>query len=253
MADQIPMAELVQKTKQTYGLTWQEMAEQLGRSSRMIRKIATGESSGEHYRTSLTELYERGQVETMTPRRRTKAGKLARVRSKKGAKQKSTIPIDTRGKRAPSVKRGRFSFNTTHLPEGNRIHQIEMPRTPTSIGRKKGLQAFDNTMLRITKSQAHTDKRVKVAITVEDENGQRRRYEVGTKSGFHASDIRTDIRSDHNGNVEGWLRTQLNAVYPDTGNYAVVGVDLNEHNATRTKEVRKQEDQANTRRRRWSR
>lgn len=252
MTEQPSMAELVKQTKETYGLTWQEMANQLGRSDRMIRKIANGETSGESFRTSITELYETGQVETLTPRRRTKSGQLAKVRSKKGASQKSVIPVDTRGKRAPRVARGKYSFSTTHLPAGNRLHQIEMPRTG-KVGRQRGMDDFDNTLLKVTRSQAQADKRVKLSLTVEDPDGNRRRYEVGTKSGFHASDVRADIRTDHEGDAESWLRTQLSHVYPDTGSQRIVGIEINEHNAVRTKEVRKQEDQSRTRRRRWTR
>lgn len=251
--ERLPMAELVQRTKAAYGMTWKDMGEQLGRSDRMMRKIARGETSGESFRQSMTELYQRGQVETLTPRRRTRSGSLARVRSKKGVEEKSFIPADTRGKRAPTVKRGRFSHTTTALPEGNKIHHIEMPRTARSAGRKKGLQAFDNTLLSITKSQARADKRVKVSVTVEDDQGHRRQYQIGSKSGFFASDVRSDIRTDHGGSVEGWITRQLDAVYPDTGSYSVVAVDLNEHRASRPKDVRKQEDASRTRRRRWGR
>lgn len=250
-AQDLSMSELVRETKDAYGMTWQEMAEQVGRSDRMVRKIARGETSGETFRESLTELYERGQVEHPTPRRRTKAGKLAKVRSRRGDEQKSHVPVDTRGRRLPEVRRGRFSHRVTALPEGNRIHHIEMPRTDRSEGRQKGLQAFDKTMLKVVRSQAHTDKRVKVSVTVEDDQGHRRQYQVGSNSGFHASDVRADIRSDHGGSVEGWLQRQLDSVYPDTGNHKVVGLDMNEFSATRTKEVRKQEDRTRTRRRRW--
>ena len=247
------MAELVTQTKAAYGMTWKEMGDQVGRSDRMMRKIARGETSGESFRQSLTELHEHGQVEHLTPRRRGKSGELARVRSKRGTEQKSIIPADTRGTRAPSVKRGRFSHTTTALPEGNRLHHIEMPRTVRSEGRKKGLAAIDQTLLRVTKSQARHDKRVKFTVTVEDDQGHRRQYQIGSKSGYHASDVRSDIRSDHDGSIDDWFARQLDAVYPDTGSYAVVGVDINEHDASRTKVVRKQEDASNSRRRRWKR
>lgn len=247
------MAELISETKATYGMTWAEMGQQLGRSDRMIRKIARGETSGESFRQSVTELYDRGQVEHLPPRRRTKDGKLAKIRSKRGAEQKSVTPTDTRGRPAGRVKRGRFAHTTTVLREGNRLHRIEMPRSPRSEGRKKGLKAFDDTMLKISRSQARADKRVKVSVTVQDSQGQRRQYQIGSKSGFHASDVRSDIRSDHNGQVEGWIQRQLDAVYPDTGSYSVVALDINEHRSSRPKEVRKQEDFARTRRRRWKR
>lgn len=247
------MADLVKRTKEAYSLTWQDMAEQVGRSDRMLRKIARGETSGESFRQSLTELYDRGQVSTLPPRRRTKDGTLARVRSKRGADQKSFVPVDTRGKYAPSVKRGRFSHTVTALPAGARFHHIEMPRSRRSEGRKKGLEAFEGSMLKIARSQARADKRVKLSVTIEDESGHRRQYEIGSKSGFHASDIRSDIRGDHGGSAESWFQHQLNAVYPDTGSFSVVGVNITEFNAVRSKEIRKQEDATRTRRRRWSR
>lgn len=251
--DNLSMADLVKQTKAAYGMTWQEMGDQVGRSDRMMRKIARGETSGESFRQSITELHDRGQVQHLTPRRRTKSGDLARVRSKGGTDQKSFIPADTRGTRAPDVKRGRFSHTTTALAEGNRLHHIELPRTKRSEGRKKGLEAIDQTLLRVTKSQARHDKRVKFTVTVEDDQGHRRQYQIGSKSGYHASDVRSDIRTDHGGSLDDWFARQLDAVYPDTGSYTVVGVDINEHDATRTKTVRKQEDVSRTRRRRWNR
>jgi len=251
--DLLPMADLVKRTKEAYGLTWHEMAAQLGRSDRMIRKIARGETSGESFRRSITELYDRGEVEHLTPRRRSKDGHLARVRSKAGAEEKSITPEDTRGTRVAPVKRGRFSHTTTALPGGNRLHHIEMPKTPKSIGRKKGLAAIDRALLQVTKSQAKADKRVKFNLTVEDSDGNRRVYEIGSKSGFHASDVRSDIRTDFGGSVEAWMDHQIRSVYPDSGNVTVVSVDINEHSAIRNKETRKMEDAARTRRNRWKR
>lgn len=253
MENQLPMSELVKRTKAAYGMTWQEMGEQLGRSERMVRKIANGESPGENYRTSLTELYEKGQVITLTPRRRTKKGKLVPIRAKRESGKSAVIPKATGGKRQPTAKQGKYAFNDQHLPGGNRRYNIEMPKTKNSKGRNQGLQAFDHATLQITKSQAQADKRMRILITVQDENGNRRRYEVGSKSGFHASDVRTDIKHEHGGSIEGWLKHQLNAVYPGTGTSPVVGVEINAYNATRTKDIRRQEDTAGTRRRRWSR
>lgn len=251
--EMMSMADLVKTTKETYGLTWKDMANQLGRSDKMIRKIATGETSGESFRRSITELYERGEVEHMTPRRRSKDGGLARVRSKSGAEQKSFIPEDTRGRRVEPVKRGRYSHTTTALAEGNRLHHIEMPKTPNSQGRKKGLAAIDRVLLQITKSQARRDKRVKFNVTVEDAEGNRRLLEIGSKSGFHASDVRSDMRTDHGGSAEKWLDDEVNKVYRDLGTFTVVSVDINEFSAVRDKTTRKQEDAARTRRHRWKR
>lgn len=252
MNDELSMSELVIRTKQAYNMTWREMGEQLGRSERMIRKIARGETSGESYRKSVTELYTAGHVDTLTPRRRAKDGHLVPVRAKRGAKQNTRVPEDTRGRRAGAVRRGRFAQSTTNLPDGNRLHHIEMPRSKGK-GRQKGMDAFNSEMLKITRSQARKDKRVKLTLTVEDSHGERRQYQVGSKSGFHASDVRSDIRSDHGGSADDWFQRQLSAVYPDLGTQRVVAIDINEHTAVRTKEVRKREDANRTRRTRWKR
>lgn len=250
---QMPMAELVKRTKEAYGLTWKEMADQVGRSVRMITKIAREETSGESYRRSFSELYERGQVEHLTPRRRSKDGHLARVRSKTNAEEKSVTPEDTKGKRVLPVKRGRFSHTTTSLPGGSKLHHIELPKTRKSVGRKRGLEAIDRSLLQVTKSQARADKRVKFEFIVEDKEGNRRSFEVGSKSGFHASDVRSDIRTDFGGSVEDWMDYQIRSVYPDSGDFTVVSVDINEHSASRSKDMRKMEDAARTRRTRWKR
>ncbi|MDK6499451.1 hypothetical protein QP341_26655, partial [Escherichia coli] len=79
--EQLSPAELVQRSREAYGLTWKEMGAAMNRSPRMIQKIARGESSGESYRGALTELYERGTVSAAPPRRRNAAGKLVPVRA----------------------------------------------------------------------------------------------------------------------------------------------------------------------------
>ena len=58
--EQLSPAELVQRSREAYGLTWKEMGAAMNRSPRMIQKIARGESSGESYRGALTELYDAG-------------------------------------------------------------------------------------------------------------------------------------------------------------------------------------------------
>lgn len=248
--DELSMAELVQRTKADFDMTWSDMAEQLGRSDRMVRKIARGETTGESYRRSLTELYSRGEVEHLTPRRRTKDGKLAPVRSKRGTDEKSHVPDDTRGVRAAPVKRGRYSSRTQHFGHGNRRHVITMPRSEnTTKGRERGLGTVVDKLRSVTRSQARKDKRVGFKVTMEDEQGQRRTYEIGSKSGYHSSDVTSDIRSIHGGNVESWISSQMAGHYPDVGG-KLVGVEMQEFNASRSKDERKAADAAGTRRRR---
>ncbi|MDO5663130.1 MAG: hypothetical protein Q4G40_10570 [Brachybacterium sp.] len=250
MTEQMSMADLVAKTKSAYGMTWAEMGRQMGRSERMMRKIARGETSGESYRTSLTELYTRGQVETLTPRRRGKDGTLARVRSKRGATAKSVTPTDTRGRRAPTAPRGRFSVTTRHMAAGGRLDQVEMPKTARSQGRTKGWNAVKDALYRTTAaaSQRHGDKRVAFTVTYQDPDGTRRQVPVGQKGGYHASDVVSDIRTKHGGDVESWVSSQASGVYSDMAKGSIVGVQMNTSDATRSKDQRRAEDAAGTRR-----
>lgn len=255
----LSIQELVTRSKEAYGLTWADMGHQLGRSEKMMRKLAKGESSGENYRSSLTELYESGQVKHLTPRRRRKDGQLAPVRAKKGAAEKSVAPIDTKGERAPSVRRGRFRHEIQNLAGGNRITTTDMPKTPGSQGRKKGWQSITDELRRISKSQAKKDKRVKVKIVLEDKDGERRIVNIGSKSGYHASDVLNDVRKEHGGSIEEWAAQQIQGAGSRAGSSApesldgfrIVQVEQSSFDASRTKPERIAQDA--TGRRRWGR
>lgn len=250
--NRLPISVLVKRIKAAYGMTWKEMGSTMGRSEKMMRKLATGQTSGENYRASLEELHDHGTVEHLTPRRRTKDGTLAPVRAKKGAETKSVVPTDTRGSSRSSPARTRWAHRTQFLPGGARQRRATFnPKsgTPTNT---RGNEAFKNDLRSTTRSQSRVDKRVKVTVTVKDSNGRLHDYAVGSKSGFHASDVLSDIRTDHGGNSFGWMKRQLDQVYPDTGG-EIVGYQTTEFSANRTKTARQAEDVAGTRRRRWRR
>lgn len=255
--DRLSIQELVQRSKDAYGLTWAEMGQQLGRSEKMIRKLAKGEAAGESFRQSLTELYEEGQVRHLTPRRRRKDGQLAPVRAKQGADTKSIAPVDTKGLRAQPVRRGRFRHEVQNLAGGNRIATTDMPKTQRSQGRKKGWESVRDELRRVSKSQARKDKRVKVRVVLEDEHGERRIVNIGSKSGYHASDVLSDVRTVHGGNMESWVDAQLQGAGSKPGSSApeslagfrVVQMEQTSFDASRTK-VERQEQEA-TGRRRW--
>lgn len=257
--EQLSIQELVQRSKEAYGLTWADMGHQLGRSEKMLRKLAKGQSPGENYRESLTELYEAGQVKHLTPRRRRKDGKLAPVRAKNSSETKSVSPVDTKGERAPSVKRGRFRHEIQNMAGGNRITTTEMPKSPGSLGRKKGWESVRDELRRVSKSQAKKDKRVKVKIVLEANDGERRIVSIGSKSGYHASDILTDVRTLHGGNMESWVNDQLqrignrpgSSVPEDLAGFRVVQMEQTSFDASRTKVERREQDA--TGRRRWGR
>ena len=99
--EQLSPAELVQRSREAYGLTWKEMGAAMNRSPRMMQKIARGETSGESYRDALTELHETGAVSKAPRRRRNAAGKAPSPRrretgagsySSRGARYQRTAP-----------------------------------------------------------------------------------------------------------------------------------------------------------------
>jgi len=249
--DDLSIAELTQAIKSSYGMTWQQMGEQVGRSEKMMRKLASGQSSGEKYRQSLSELYTSGQVRTLTPRARTKAGTLRPVRAKAGSTSKSVVPADTRGKVAAGRKRYRYATDTRNTSAG-RFYSWSAPGNPKAPGHKKAEDHVKSTFTKIGRSQARSDKRVKVSVKMLDSQGKEHTFSVGSKSGFHASDALSDIRTQHAGSVEGWVRSNLDHVYPEGGPMQMVGGEIHEFDATRTKAERQAQDKAGTRRR-WRR
>lgn len=245
------IAELVHHIKTTYNVSNRELANLIGRSEKLIRNLHHGKTPGENYRRTLTELYTTGNIQHLTPRRRTKDGKLIRIRTKAGAKAPSTTPTDTQGTPQDKKTRTRYKHTTQLLANGGRIHTTEMPPSPRAKGRTQGFKTVHDTLIKITRSQAHHDKRITPTITVQDPNGNRRELRIGTKDGYHASDILTDINHDHHGDTEAWAQQQLTHVY-GSDNSKIVTITLNEHTATRTKEERKTQDAAGTRRRSWN-
>lgn len=240
-------AEAVLAIKQEYGMTWDDLGAAIGRSGRMMRKIARGETSGESYMGALKELHATGRVTKQPPRRRSKDGALVKVRARKG---RMTTPSDTKakivGKATPKAHRLKI-HPTQHLADGGKIDRIEMPHTKTAKGRVKGWKQFTDNLRRTTKSQSRGDKRVRIRVTAKTSDGQIREFNIGSKGGYHASDVLADIKKDHGGNPESWINSQLDAVYADSS-LQVVGVQQTEFDATRAKDIRKLQDTENTRR-----
>ncbi|MDN6300826.1 MAG: hypothetical protein L0J68_11235 [Micrococcaceae bacterium] len=244
-------AQLVERIRQSYGMTWAEMGRQLGRSEKMLRKVAKGESSGESYRQALTELHDQGHVEHIPARRRGKDGKIVPVRAKRGAPAKVFVPQDQSGTFEKVPKRGAFKAETYFLAEGGRQDVVAMPKTKTAKGRKAGLQDLMTKIRAVAKSQRANDKRVKIEVVFETGDGRGRVTELGSKSGYHASDILSDVRTLHGGDFDDWVTHQTKDRYKDfdTTDHSMVKVTMTTYNAHRSKDERKMEDQAGTRRR----
>lgn len=246
-----PISELVKSIKSTYGMTWEEMGTQLGRSARMMSKLANGQSTGESYRASLEELQRTGQVEHMTPRRRNRKGELVPVRSTRDSGTKTRVPVDTKGTVAKTPKRVRYGHQTRHMPGGVKIRRTTMPASSKAPTRSKAWDDVRQDLVRVTRSQARADKRVSFTLTMQDGEGRTYVRSIGTKSGFHASDVVADMKTG--GGPEGWFTAQAQAVYTDAGPSTIVGVQSTEFSATRSKTERKEQDAAGTRRARWRR
>ena len=244
-------AELVQHVKATYGYTWAELGQAMGRSEKMMRKVATGQTHGEAYRRALTELYQTGNVAHPTPRRRSKAGNLMPVRAKAGATAKVVVPQDTTGTWEPRPKRGTFITETTAFPEGGRQHVIEMPKSRGAKGRQAGLDELLSKIRAIAKSQARKDKRVKLTAVFDIGGGHGRVMEIGSKSGYLSSDILSDVKTLHGGDFASWINSQTDERYVDLDpkKSPVVKITMTVYNAPRPKEERKALDATGSRRR----
>ena len=173
------ISDLVIQTKKAYGLSWQGLADQFGRSEKMMRKLASGQSSGESYRTALTQLYTSGQVQTGVPRRRDKSGKMVKVRSKAGTGSKSATPaFDTRGAPAPKVGRNVYARKHVILPGNNRAATVTMPKSSRSSNRARAWNDVKTDLTSLSRAQAKTDKRLSPRVLVESSNGKDRRLSL---------------------------------------------------------------------------
>ena len=260
-------AELVAQIRSSYGLTWDELGATMGRSGRMMRKIARGETSGESYRAALTELNDSGRLEHRPPRRRSRDGSLVRVRAKAGSKSKTVEPSDQDGLTQPSVhqpgseERGKpthsprrsYQSSTQYLPDGNRIHTVEMPKTHGAKGRERAAEDLRRQVANIARGTKHRDKRMRMEAVVDTGQGRTRRVTIGSKGGYLAGDVVSDVRDRSGGNMMNWLHTQMGQEYVSEmdSKARIVSVTVTTFNATRSKEERVAQDQAGVRR--WNR
>lgn len=263
-------AELVQQIRASYGMTWDELGSAMGRSGRMMRKIARGETSGESYRAALTELNDSGRLEHRPPRRRGKDGTLVKVRAKTGAATKTVVPAERDQAAPPDQGSGKepaagvqqaatrsprrtFQSSTQYLPDGNRIHTVEMPKTHGAKGRERAAEDLRRQVANIARGTKHKDKRMRMEAVVDIGQGRTRRVTIGSKGGYLAGDVVSDVRDRSGGNMMNWLHTQMGQEYVSQmdSKARIVSVTVTTFNATRSKEERVAQDQAGVRR--WNR
>lgn len=271
-ARQLTPQQLVLAAKEKYEMSWDELGAAMGRSGRMMRKVARGETSGASYKQALIELHDRGQIQHRPARRRNAAGNIVAVRAKKSAEEKLVVPTDEAGRFKLAPKRGRFAVEETqvesrqeefadpdkgevYFPEGGRMSAVEMPKTRGAKGRKAGMEALMNKIRNAAKSQRRSDKRVRITAEFDVGGGKRQIVEIGHRSGYAASDIVTDVRKLHGGNIEDWVNHQTSHRYgglqPGPSGPTLVKATVTVFNATRSKDERQQLDANNARR--WNR
>lgn len=210
-------------------MTNREIANELQRDPRMVSKILRGETSGEAYRKTLTELVNTGSASTVPARRRRKDGSVVPVRAAGG--EKSTTPPDTGGRYVAQPKRGAYSTRTSYMPEGGRIHEITLPKTKGTKGRGEGTQEILRRARSAAKSQAWGQKNVKFELTFA--NG--RVMEVGSKGGYPVSDFLRKSKEFGNDAIS-WLMDQTAGRYSnlDVHKVPVTGVRMNVYNNPNT-------------------
>ncbi|UVJ37798.1 hypothetical protein [Arthrobacter sp. CJ23] len=122
-----------------------------------------------------------------------------------------------------------------------------MPKSARAKGRLAGIGELHQRLLSISRSQARHDKRVKLQVIYRTD-GRGRVMEIGSKSGYHASDILSDVRDLHGGDMTSWILSQSRERYEnlDLKKSPLVSVTMTVFNAVRTKPARKAQDAAGT-------
>jgi hypothetical protein len=210
------------------GLSNTEIAGELQRDPRMVRKILNGETSGRVYRATLIELATTGKATTVPPRRRTKDNQLVPVRTKRGAPTKSVIPTDTGGTYTRQKQGGRLR-STTYLGGGGRQHELNIPKGKTAKGRQAANDEILERVRAAARGQARdTQKQIKARVTYA--NGR-----VMEVNDYNASTMLKRINDD-GGQALDWLRNESNKRYEnlDVSSTPITGVTLTVYEAPKT-------------------
>lgn len=216
------------------GVTVTEIADELQRSPRMVRKVVNGEAPGRTYRATLLELATTGTTTTVPPRRRGKSGSLVPVRTKRGAETKSAVPVDTGGRYTADRQGGRLR-STTYLGGGGRMHDLRIPKGPQAKGRGVASDEITQTVRSAAKGQARdTQKLIKTRVTYS--NGR-----VMEVNEYNASTMLKRIH-EHGGSALDWLRNENANRYSnlDVSKDTITGVSLTVYDAPKTVEYERQ-------------
>ncbi|MGO2933139.1 hypothetical protein [Microbacterium sp.] len=211
------------------GLSNTEIASELQRSPRMVRKVLNGETSGAAYTQTLRELASTGRASTVPPRRRSKDGNLVPVRTKAGAAEKSAPPVDTGGRYTSERQGGRFTA-TTYLGGGGRQHEIKVPKGKTTKGRGAATADLLTKVRSAARGQSKdTQKRVRLQVTYA--NGR-----VMEVNDYNASTLLKRMNEQGGRDPLGWLAAQSAKRYAnlDTSKTPITGVTMTVYDSPRS-------------------
>lgn len=214
------------------GLSVRDIATELQRDPRMVRKVLNGETSGERYRASLLELASTGRTTQVPPRRRGKDGQVVPVRAKRGAAEKTVVPEDTGGRYADAKQGGRYS-STTYFGGEDRQIEHRIPKGKTTKGRQAATAELLRNIRSAARGQKGNQKRVKLTLTYA--NGR-----VMEVNDYNASTLLSRVKST-GGDTLGWLAAQSAARYSnlDTSKTPITGVTMTVYSAPKTDQYRR--------------
>lgn len=184
---------LLAHIKAETGLSWQAIADTIGASSGdYVRKVASGAKPGNNLTAVVGELLETGQVAKAAPRRRDRAGNVARVRQSRAAQAATGTPS-----RRPAETTVRAPKDARRVFRGDRGR----------MGWAQTLDAGDPDAVRAALTSAGRGRRrVVLRARVRDKSGRTRWVEIGSRGGYRPGDVAAGIRS--HGGVGEWLATQ---------------------------------------------
>lgn len=221
--------ELIQELRGR-GLSTAEIAGELRRDPRMVRKVLNGETSGAAYVTTLKELAATGSVTTRPPRRRGKDGHIVPVRAKSGSTSPTVVPEDTGGRYTRKKQGGRLTVDTGYMSGGGRQHQLAIPKSKTA----KGRTAADVEIMKLTRSAARgqsneMQKRVRLQLTYA--NGR-----VMEVNDYNASTLLARFNQLGGQSPLNWLAAQSAQRYSnlDVSKVPITGVTMTVYNTPRT-------------------
>ncbi|AMS04137.1 hypothetical protein [Acidipropionibacterium acidipropionici] len=259
MPDQELTAAGLIRDLQAQGWSQARIAAAIGRDSRTLRFVLAGTKPGHNLVGALHELSLTGQVTTPIPRRRTRTGKVARVRGRRG--QPSITPTDptlpepqpeqarepgtpegeharrhgpagTDSTRQPERRarhtreRNLLRHEVENLPRGRSSHLFQFPRVnETARGQA------DSALMEILDVARQGAKRMHAKLWIEvgpAGHRERREVRIGDHGGYDAG-LAVEGVGLFGGSVLDWMTDQAGNRYEDiadTGTLVGVEIDI---------------------------